>query len=91
MEKRNIVLQIITDTLPETVHGFSLPDQTAAEGAESYIIMLNSADTAARREQALLHELRHIYRKDHERPEPADRIEKGTQAWSPKKPKAKRE
>ena len=76
MEKRNITLQIITDALPEAVHGFSLPDQTAAEGAESYIIMLNSADTAARREQALLHEFRHIYRRDHDRPEPADKIER---------------
>lgn len=59
---RALDLRVITlMEMPEAVRGFSYPDKSG------YTIMLNGNDTAERREEAFLHECRHIWRGDHER------------------------
>lgn len=71
MTERNLNIRVITDAMPKTVHAFSMQN-----GPDSFTVVLNAADTESRREAAFIHEMQHIYRRDHEKEATADEIEK---------------
>lgn len=69
--EQEITIRVIVEPdLPEAIHGVSYPK------GDGYMVILNGSDTAERQEEAFLHELRHIWRGDHEKAATADMIEK---------------
>ena len=61
---RTITLHIEAADLPEGVHGFSGMD---AEKPGTFYIAINAAHPPERQEEAFIHEMLHIWRRDHEK------------------------
>lgn len=63
MRERTVKLQLITAPLPPGIHGAS-----ATGDGQRFTVLINEDDDPERQEQAFLHEMPHIWRRDHDRP-----------------------
>lgn len=64
MQERTITLRLITTPLPPGAHGMSAKDKG---GDDNYIVLLNEDDDPDAQQEAFIHELLHIWHKDHDR------------------------
>ena len=62
MDVRRIICRICSADFPEDIHGASMPDGKR----DDYIIAVNANDPQKLQEEAFLHEMRHIFNRDHE-------------------------
>lgn len=62
MDERTVKLRITKVDFPEGIHGASMPGSKG----DSYIIAVNANDPQERQEEAFLHEMRHIFNRDHD-------------------------
>ena len=61
MTERKLTLRVITEKLPQTMHGISAKD------GSGYIVLINEDDTPEQQAETFLHEMGHIYHGDHDR------------------------
>lgn len=64
-------IKVLEATLPESVHGFSLPWKDTGE----YRICINARMSEREKLETFIHEMIHLYRGDHGDTERLDRIE----------------
>lgn len=60
-QERSVKLRIITHKLPASIHGLSAPD------GDEFIVLINEAITPEEQREAFIHEMLHIWNKDHDR------------------------
>ena len=70
MNERIIKIRLVTVDLPENVHG-----SCQKAGDNEYNIMINSLLSDEDQEVTFLHEMLHIYHRDHDRGVNVDRLE----------------
>lgn len=66
MTQRTITLQVVTEDMPEGVHGMSLP-KNSKKDTDTYIVYINEDDTEDEQTIAFLHECLHVWHRDHYR------------------------